>query len=113
MSSTMRKNIQTSVGLAVGHEGTEMKRVEPQRGGAGRGGYTYAARCGLWQLQGMKGKVFSVLSMSLPSGGLYSSCPETKTSHPSKPALRNHLLEDGNNRQGIVCLLIPPCVFAF
>ena len=47
MSSTMRKNIQTSVGLAVGHEETEMKRAEPQRGGAGRGGYTCAARCGL------------------------------------------------------------------
>lgn len=47
MSSTMRKNIQTSVGLAVGHEEIEMKRAEPQRRGAGRGGYTCAARCGL------------------------------------------------------------------
>lgn len=113
MSSVMRRNIQTSLGLAVGHEETEMKRVEPQRGGAGRGGYTCVVRCSLWQPQGMKGKVCSLLPMSLTSGGLYSSCPETSTPHPSKPALRNHLLEDTNNRQGIVCLLIPPCVFAF
>ena len=113
MSSATRKNIQTSLGLAVGHEETEMKRVEPQRGGEGRGGYPCAARCGLWQPQGTKGCVFSLLPMSLTSGGLYSSYPETSTPHPSKPALRNHPLEDGKNRQGIVCLLIPPCVFAF
>ena len=109
MSSVMRRNIQTSLGLAVDHEETEMKRVEPQRGGAGRGGYIRAARCGLWQPQGTKGN----LPMSLASGGLYSSCPETSTPHPSKPALRNHLLEDRNNRQDIVCLLIPPCVLHF
>ena len=36
----MRKNIQTSLGLATGHGGTEMTGVEPLRGAACRGGYT-------------------------------------------------------------------------
>lgn len=59
MSSATRKNIQTSLGLAVGHEETEMKRVEPQRG-AGRGGYRVLQDVAC-KHAGMKGKVFSLL----------------------------------------------------
>lgn len=90
----------------MGHEETEMKRVEPQRGVQAEG---LPVCCKMWPVAatGNEGQGLQSSPVSSPVVGYIPLIQRpallTLVDLPS----RNHLLEDRKNRQGIVNVTVP------